>query len=148
MTSAPPRHPRDATRAAVEEAFADLLAADEVDILPADPGASGVPSALLAADGESADELDVAGEEWTLHLEGFPGPRLAYLAVEDEPEVPTPESVRVAREASVPSGALAAMVALDAQLGGALVSALRASNDLLSFDLADALAGADRPESS
>lgn len=135
MSSDATRADRATTGAALAEAFAALVAADEVDILP--PGGS-APAELPADD--AGDNLDVAGEEWTLHLEGFPGPRLAYLAVEDEPEAPTAQAVRAAREDAVSPAALAAIAAADAHLGGALVAALAASHDLLSLDLADAVA--------
>ena len=83
----------------------------------------------------SGGELEVLGEEWTLHLEGWPGRPLAWLALDDEPD--DPAELTVALNAALDEESIAAFVAVDAALGRTLSAALRASHDPLSTALAD-----------
>ena len=107
--------------AALQEAFARLVEADEVDI-EVDPEAGGV---------------EVAAEAWTLHLEGWPDRPLAWLAIDEEPE--DAGQLGEARHAAMSSEALAALRRGDATLNGGIKAALAASDDPLSLDLAAAL---------
>ena len=108
-------------RQLLEDAFAGVIAADEAEVLP----------------GEAPGEVDLAGEEWTLRVEGWPERPVAWLALDDEPEAPAER--RSAREAAMGGASEAALAALDARLDGALSAALAASGDPLSLDLAEAI---------
>ena len=105
--------------AALEIAFAGLIEADDVDIEVAQ-GA-----------------VQVSGEEWTLHVEGWPASPLGWLALDDEPEDATER--RATREAAMGEAALAALALADRTLEGGLSAALRAPGDPLSTELADAI---------
>ncbi len=82
-------------------------------------------------------EVDVIGDEWTLHLEGWPERSVAFLAIEDEPE--DAAAAAAARAAVMTDGDARALADLDKGLDGTLVAALRASGDPLSADLAAAI---------
>lgn len=101
------------------------LAATNADMLPTD----------------QPDELDVSGDDWTLHLEGWPDQPLAWLALDDEPEETMDRRSELRR--ALGADVLAALAAADTQLSGRLGEALRAGADPLSIDLADALAAPD-----
>jgi hypothetical protein len=103
------------------ESGARLIAADALEI-------------ALNAD---AGELDVFGEEWTLHLEGWPTRPLAWLALDDEPDDPADLSVALAT--ALDAEAVAVLAEVDVSLSRALSAALRASHDPLSAALADRL---------
>ena len=105
----------------LRDAFADAIAADEVDVLT----------------GEEPGVVEVAGEEWTLRLEGWPDRPVAWLALDDEPDAV--EERRAAREAAIGDAFEAVLARVDRRLGGALAAALAASGDPLSLDLAAAL---------
>ena len=111
---------------AVRDGFADLAAQGEVDILP--------------NEGDDRTDIAVAGDAWTVYLTGWPGPQIAFLAIEDEPEdEAAPAAVDAAWRGAVPDGVLPALLIIDNDLGGALTDALRASTDPLSISLAAAV---------
>ncbi len=107
--------------AALRDAFAPLIEADEVDIEV----------------GQELGEVEVVAETWTLHLEGLPEAPRGWIAIDDEPE--NAADIRVAREEAMGTEAMAALVQADSLLGGALRGALTASDDPISVDLAAAL---------
>lgn len=111
---------------ALQEAFGDLIASEDVDVLP--------------NEGDSGSDIAVAGEQWTLYLEGWPGPEVAFIAVEDEPEdeATLAEVEQIWRDA-IPDSALSALAAADRRLGGVLRSALTASTDPVSMSVAASL---------
>lgn len=94
----------------------------------------GVVDIEVAGDGL---EVDVIGDEWTLHLEGWPEGAVAFLAMEDEPD--DPGKVRAARAKVMIPEVDGAMVELDRRLEGTLGVALLGTGDPLSMDLAVAL---------
>jgi hypothetical protein len=101
----------------VAEALRDVLGADEFDVIP----------------GPIGTFVDIAADEWTLQIEGSPV-AMAWLSLEDEPE--QPHELPAARRAVMSIAVDNALAEADKQLGGALVTALRASGDPLSLDLA------------
>ncbi len=107
--------------AALRDAFAPLVAADEVDI----------------ESGTEPGVVEVAAEAWTLHLEGWSDRPLAWLAIDEEPD--DAGKLGAARSAAMGSEALAALTRADAKLNGGIRDALAASDDPLSLDLAAAL---------
>ena len=113
---------------ALQSAFADYLDADDddVDILP--------------DQGDAEDDIAVAGETWTLYLSGWPGPRQAFVAIEDEPDAGADAGeVEAAWRAVVPEHVLAAIRVADDELGGELTAALLASGDAISAGIAAAV---------
>ncbi len=113
-----------AVEAAALDAFAAAIAAGDLSLI---------------ADGEGG--LDLTADAWTLHLDGWPGPREAWVAVDDEPEDPAPAVARDLLVGSLDAAILAALTAFDARLNGYVTAALRASADPLSVILADVLVG-------
>lgn len=105
----------DETLAALETTFARLTEAGDVDVAADDNG-----------------DIEVIADAWTFHAEGWPGPSLAWLAHDDEPEQHDAESLRAAVQLAV----LAALTEANETLGGALRQALIASDDPLSIGLA------------
>ena len=105
----------------VREAMVDLIEAGDLDVVRSDDGL----------------EIDVFGDEWTIHLEGWPGSPSAFAAIDDEPEDPAAMSAALA--AIIDAPIQAALLDLDRRLGRALRTALAASGDPLSIDLATAL---------
>lgn len=111
---------------ALQQAFADLIAADEVDVLP--------------HEGESGNDIAVAGEHWTLYVEGWPGPKVAFIAIEDEPDEGAPlEEVEQTWRAAIPEAALSALAQADERLGRRLRSTLTATGDPVSVSVAEHL---------
>ncbi|MGI8476275.1 MAG: hypothetical protein ACR2OO_07905 [Thermomicrobiales bacterium] len=105
----------DLLRAALESA----LAADEFDILVDD----------------AVGTLDVACDDWTLHLERWPD-GTAFLAIDDEPDEPDePGDFAAARRAVMGDAVERALADVDRALDGALSRALAASGDPFSADL-------------
>jgi len=94
----------------------------------------GVVDIEVAEDGL---EVDVIGDEWTLHLEGWPEGAVAFLALEDEPD--DPAKVRAARAKVMSPEVERAIVELDRRLQGSLRAALMGTGDPLSVDLAVAV---------
>ncbi len=78
-------------------------------------------------------EVDVIGDEWTLHLEGWPEGAVAFLAMEDEPD--DAARIRAARTKVMSRETDAAIVELDRRLEGTLAAALMGTGDPLSMDL-------------
>ena len=116
----------DGALAAVQAAFAGMAGSEDVDILP--------------AEGEDHDDIAVAGDAWTLYLSGWPGPAIAFVAVEDEPaDNADAAAVDSAWRAVVSGEAVAAMSMADIELEGALTHALDASGDPLSQSIATAV---------
>jgi choline dehydrogenase-like flavoprotein len=105
----------------IEEVGADLLARDAFEL------------SLNA----SAGELDVVGDEWTLHFEGLPTQPLAWLAVDDEPDDPAEFPAVI--HAYLDDETLAMLGAVDHSLGQVISAAMKASRDPLSLALADRL---------
>ena len=106
-----PDHPRELA----ELAFGALIATDEVEFI-SDEG-----------------DLHIAGDDWTLVLEGDPVTDI-LIALEDEDGEP-----ETALRKAISEGAFAAMRDLNAQLEGELVSLLIASPDILASTLAELL---------
>jgi hypothetical protein len=123
MTEAQPPLEHADVVIALQEAFADLIAAEEVDVLP--------------HEGESGNDIAIAGEHWTLYVEGWPGPEVAFIAIEDEPdEDAAPEDVEQAWRDALPDAALSALAQADERLGGRLHSLLTATGDPVSVSVA------------
>lgn len=117
---------RESALLALHAAFADAIAADDVEVLP--------------EEGEDRSDVAVAGETWTLYLSGWPGPAQAFIAIEDEPDDgATPAAIERAWRAAVPETALAALSMADAELGGAITAALVSTGDPLSAAVAATL---------
>jgi hypothetical protein len=114
----------DETLAALETAFGPLTEAGDVDVTADDNG-----------------DIEVIADAWTFHAEGWPGPSLAWLAHDDEPEQHDAESLR----AEVQPAVLAALTEVNETLGGALRQALIASDDPLSTGLAMVLSSDSDP---
>ena len=110
----------DAVGTAAREAFAVAIAAGDVSLIPDDAGG-----------------LDVVADDWTLHLDGWPGPREAWLAADDEPENPDSATARALLLDALDAATLAALSALNLRLGDRLTFTLRESGDPLSAALAD-----------
>ncbi len=108
--------------AAVRGAMGALEADGEVDLEVAEDGL----------------EIDVIGEEWTLHLEGWPERPLAFLALDDEPD--EARAMRAARRRVMPDAVVTALGEIERRLDGELGAALRGTDDALSSDLAGVLA--------
>lgn len=109
----------DETHEALATAFVRLAEADEVDV-----------------SGDDAAGIDVIADAWTFHAEGWPGPALAWLAHDDEPDSYDDQTI----QNLFPAAVLTAFSAADRTLAGALATALRASDDPLSSALADGIA--------
>ncbi len=105
----------------VREAMAKLIEQGDVDLVRSEDGL----------------ELDLFGDEWTVHLEGWPGSPAAFAAIDDEPD--DPAAIPAARAGIIDAPIHAALQDLDRMLDGALRAALTASGDPLSIDLATAL---------
>lgn len=111
---------------AVRDGFAALVGQGAVDILP--------------NEGDDRTDIAIAGDTWTVYLTGWPGPQIAFLAVEDEPDDDaTPAAIESAWRGTVADDVLPALLTVDNDLGGALTDALRASTDPLSVSLAAAV---------
>lgn len=87
---------------------------------------------------EDGLEVDVLGDEWTVHLEGWPERPVAFLAIDDEPD--DPKKLAKVRARAIPPAVEAALAEIDGRLDGGLRAALVASGDPLSIDLAAAFA--------
>lgn len=105
----------DETFQALAAAFATLSAAGDVDVV-----------------GDDADGIDVMADTWTIHIEGWPGPKIAWLALDDEPSDGDVPSI----PAALTPASLAAIAESDRMLDGKLVTALLAANDAVSAVLA------------
>ncbi|HEV2529346.1 MAG TPA: hypothetical protein VGT61_12950 [Thermomicrobiales bacterium] len=113
---------------ALQSAFADYLDADENDV------------EILPDQGDTEDDIAVAGETWTLYLSGWPGPRQVFVAIEDEPEDgASPDEVEAAWRAVVPDHVLAAIRVADDELGGEITASLMATGDPVSMGVAAAV---------
>jgi hypothetical protein len=108
---------------ALTTALTTVLDPDEFDV-------------ALGVDSDSR-ELDVATDDWTLHLEGWPD-TIGWLAVDDEPE--DPSHFDTARRTVMPEAVEQALARADVEVGGALSRALAASNDPFTLALVHALA--------
>ena len=102
-------------RKLIESVFAELIRSDEIEII-----------------GEG-DETQLAGDLWTLVLEGDPL-RSVMIALDDENGDPA----GLLREA-MSEDAFAAIRDLDQQIGGSLISLLQKSRDPLAQSLAEIL---------
>jgi hypothetical protein len=85
---------------------------------------------------EGTNELEVMTDDWTLHVDLHPN-RFAWLAVDIEPD--SAEEARTIREEVIGPEVVRALAQVDHALDGALSSALVASDDLLSTDVAAAI---------
>lgn len=99
-----------------EIAFEDLIVNDQVQLI------------------EEGDDLHIAGDDWTLVLEGEPLAS-ALIALEDEDGSPA----EVLRE-TISDAAFASMRELDERLDGEIVATLMESPDLLAQTLSEMLA--------
>lgn len=108
----------DETREALESAFATLVESGDIDVTPDD-----------------TEGIDVIADAWTLHVEGWPGPALAWLAHDDESDRFDDQAI----QALLPASVLTALADADRTLGGNLRTALRATDDDLSSALASAM---------
>lgn len=86
---------------------------------------------------EDGLEVDIIGDEWTVHLEGWPERPVAFVALEDEPE--EAKALAAARRRAMPADTVAALAAIDRRLDGELGEALRGTVDPLSVELAAVL---------
>jgi hypothetical protein len=109
----------DQLAAAFSAALRTVLDPDEFDVTPGAPG-----------------ELDVATDDWTLHVEGWPN-GVAWLAIDDEPD--DPAGYAAARRQVMSEGVERALAEADRAVGGALARALRASGDPFTTQFAIAL---------
>lgn len=107
---------------ALTRAFATLSSAGEIDVA-----------------GDEVGGLDVMADAWTLHAEGWPGPEIAWLACDDEPDEYDDQAMDAIRS----SPAVPALIEANRTLDGAIRAALLASGDPLSCALASALPPAD-----
>ena len=105
----------------LEPVFATLEEDGEIDLL------------VLPDDGG----VQIQADDWTIHLEGWPL-RIGFIALDEEPH--SREQRLLALDAAVDQRHLAALRGANAQLDGALASALAGSGDDLSMLLAEALA--------
>ncbi len=105
----------------VQEAMAELIELGDVDLVRSEDGL----------------ELDLFGDEWTVHLERWPTYPAAFAAIDDEPDDPV--AIPASRAGIFDAPIHAALQDLDRMLDGALGVALTASGDPLSIDLATAL---------
>jgi hypothetical protein len=105
----------------VRDAMAALIESGDVDVVRSDDG----------------QEIDVFGDEWTVHLEGWPSRPAAFAAIDDEPD--DPAAIPAIRAAVIDGSVHAALLDLDRRLDGALKAALVATGDPLSIDLGMAL---------
>lgn len=108
-----PERPRELA----ELAFLSLIASEDVE--------------LISEEGD----LHIAGDDWTLVLEGDPVSDV-LIALDDETGPP-----ETALREAISEEAFAAMRDLDAQLEGELVSLLIASPDVVASTLAELLGG-------
>lgn len=85
---------------------------------------------------EDGRVLDVATDEWTIHIEDWPDGS-GWFAIDDEPDDPS-EYAR-ARRAVMSEAVERALAEVDRELGGAITRCLDASGDPFSQDFAAAL---------
>ena len=104
-------------RELIDSVLAELIRSDEIEII------------------SEGDETHIAGDLWTLVLEGDPLSS-AMIALDDENGAPA----GLLREA-MSEDAFAAIRDLDQQIGGSLISLLQKSRDPLAQSLAEILAG-------
>lgn len=83
-----------------------------------------------------SQELDLATDDWTLHLEGWPE-TVGWLAIDDEPE--DASKYDAARRAVMSESVERALADANRAAGGALSRALAASGDPFSLALVSAL---------
>jgi hypothetical protein len=108
---------------AVAAALREIMDADAFDVIPGDANAF----------------VDIATDSWTLRIEGTPV-TVAWLSIDDEPE--DAERLHATRRAAMPLEIDQAFAIANQRLDGALVTALSASRDPLTLDLATAIGGA------
>lgn len=107
----------DTTRLAelLRQSFEPVLGSEDIDLLPSEAG----------------DALDIVTEDWTLLLEGWPDQPVATVST--DPSAASRDEV-MAYEIDE------AFAYVDAQVDGALTTALKASGDPVSLDLLEAMA--------
>jgi hypothetical protein len=81
--------------------------------------------------------MDIATDEWTIHLEASTG----FLAIDDEPE--QADMFAAARRKVMNIKVERALAAADRELGGGLSALLEASGDALTLDFVAALRSQD-----
>jgi hypothetical protein len=102
-------------------ALSEIMDADAFDVIPGD------------------GFVDIATDSWTLRIEGTPV-TMAWLSIDDEPE--DAERLPAARLAAMPLDVDQALAIANGRLDGALMTALSASRDPLTLDLATSIGGA------
>jgi hypothetical protein len=107
---------------AVTNALKEIMDAEAFDVIPGDANAF----------------VDIATDSWTLRFEGTPV-TVAWLSIDDEPD--DAKQLLAARRAAMPPDIDQALAIANKRLGGELVSALSASHDPLSLDLATTIGG-------
>jgi hypothetical protein len=107
---------------ALTTALKEVLDPDEFDV------ALGVAS--------DTRELDLATDDWTIHLEGWPE-TVGWLAIDDEPE--DSSQFDSARRAVMPESVEQAIAQADREVGGSLSRALATSNDPFTMALVSAV---------
>ncbi len=96
------------------------------------------PDEFDIALGVAADvrELDVATDDWTLHIEGWPDP-IGFLAIDDEPDDET--QYEASRRAVMSVAVEQALAEADRAVGGVLSRALTTSGDPFTLALVKVL---------
>jgi hypothetical protein len=87
---------------------------------------------------DSEGELDLAADNWTIHLERLPSAPWGFLALDDEPDDPNEYDTAIRR--AFPPARLTALIAIDRDLRGELATALSRSGDELTTAFVAALA--------
>jgi hypothetical protein len=105
----------------VTVALSEIMYADTFDVIPGDAF------------------VDIAADSWTLRIEGTPV-TMAWLSIDDEPE--DPKKLHADRRAAMPLDIDQALAIANGRLDGALMTALSASRDPLTLDLATSIGGA------
>jgi hypothetical protein len=111
--------------AALHESFNARIAAGAVDIVPLE-------------DGDEL-EVEVQADAWTLYLKGWPL-ATAWIALDDD--ALSPDEQRTLIREACDARDLEAIRELNDSTSGALITALRSSNDPISGTLAELLATA------
>lgn len=106
----------------LQRAFDPILGGEEIDILP----------------NEAGNELEVMDTTWIVRITGWPEQPVATVSISQL--LGALYTLHDSREEQMAYEVDEAFAYVDRQVGGALITALGASADALSLDLADAIA--------